>query len=51
MEQTAFFVVGITLVVVALIVSVVGLRYPGFPGSRLVLAGGMLLWFRRRGWL
>jgi plastocyanin len=40
MEQTAFFVVGIALVVVALIVSVVGLRYPGFPGSRLALAGG-----------
>jgi plastocyanin len=40
MEQTAFFIVGITLVVVALVVSVIGLRDPGFPGSRTALAGG-----------
>jgi plastocyanin len=40
MEQTAFYVVGIALVVVALVVSAIGLRFPGFPGSRLVLAGG-----------
>jgi plastocyanin len=40
MEQTAFFAIGIALVVVALIVSVVGLRYERFPGSRLALAVG-----------
>jgi len=40
MEQTAFFIVGIVLVVVALVVSITGLRYPGFPGSRMALAGG-----------
>jgi plastocyanin len=43
MEQTAFFVVGIALVVAALVVSITGLRYPGFPGSRPVLAGGAAL--------
>jgi|SRR5918994_1033042 plastocyanin len=43
MEQTAFFVVGIALVVVALVVSISGLRYPGFPGSRPALAGGAAL--------
>jgi plastocyanin len=40
MEQTAFFVIGIALVVIALVVSVVGLRYERFPGSRLTLAAG-----------
>jgi len=43
MEQTAFFVVGIALVVTALVVSISGLRYPGFPGSRPALAGGAAL--------
>ena len=40
MEQTAFFVIGIALVVIALVVSVVGLRYERFPGSRLALGAG-----------
>ncbi|HZA88915.1 MAG TPA: plastocyanin/azurin family copper-binding protein [Solirubrobacterales bacterium] len=40
MEQTAFFVIGIALVVIALVVSVIGLRYERFPGSRLALAAG-----------
>ncbi len=40
MEQTAFFVIGIALVLIALTVSVIGLRYERFPGSRLVLAAG-----------
>jgi plastocyanin len=40
MEQTAFFVIGIVLVVSALIVSVIGLRYERFPSSRPVLAAG-----------
>jgi uncharacterized cupredoxin-like copper-binding protein len=40
MEQTAFFVIGIALVVIALTVSVIGLRYERFPRSRLALAGG-----------
>jgi plastocyanin len=43
MEQTAFYVIGLTLVVIALAVSVVGLRFERFPGSRLALAGGALL--------
>jgi plastocyanin len=40
MEQTAFYVIGIGLVVVALIVSVIGLRFERFPGSRVALAAG-----------
>jgi plastocyanin len=40
MEQTAFYVVGVALVVIALIVSVIGLRNERFPGSRLALAAG-----------
>jgi plastocyanin len=40
MEQTAFYVVGIALVVTALVVSVIGLRNDRFPGSRLALAAG-----------
>jgi plastocyanin len=40
MEQTAFFVIGIALVVIALVVAVAGLRYERFPGSRLTLAAG-----------
>ena len=40
MEQTAFFVLGIALVVIALTVSVIGLRVERFPGSRLALAAG-----------
>jgi hypothetical protein len=34
MEKTGFFVIGLALVAVAVIVSVIGLRYPRFPGSR-----------------
>jgi len=40
MEQTAFYVIGIALVAIALVVSVVGLRSGRFPGSRLTLAAG-----------
>jgi len=40
MEQTAFYVLGIALVVIALTVSVIGLRVERFPGSRLALAAG-----------
>jgi plastocyanin len=40
MEQTAFIVIGIALVVIALVVSVIGLRFEHFPGSRLALAAG-----------
>ena len=35
MEKTQFFVIGITLVVIAVVVSTIGLRYPKFPGSRM----------------
>ncbi|MGH2993657.1 MAG: plastocyanin/azurin family copper-binding protein [Solirubrobacterales bacterium] len=40
MEETTFYVLGIVLVVVALILAVAGLRSERFPGSRLVLAAG-----------
>jgi plastocyanin len=40
-EQTAFYVVGIVLVVVALAVSFGGLRFKDFPPSRGMLAGGI----------
>jgi plastocyanin len=43
MEQTAFFVIGIALVLIALVVSVIGLRSESFPGSRLALATGAAL--------
>ena len=43
MEETAFFVIGIALVVIAVVVSVIGLRYERFPGSRLTLVGGAAL--------
>ncbi len=43
MEQTAFFVIGIALVVIALTVSVIGLRVERFPGTRLALAAGIAL--------
>lgn len=39
MEQTLFYVFGITLVVCALAVTAVGLRFEGFPGSRGLLVG------------
>jgi plastocyanin len=43
MEQTAFYVVGIALVLISLVVSVIGLRSEGFPGSRLALTAGAAL--------
>ena len=43
MEETAFFVIGIALVVIAVVVSVIGLRYERYPGSRLTLVGGAAL--------
>jgi plastocyanin len=39
MEETLFYVLGIALVLSALVVSALGLRSQGFPGSRVVLAG------------
>lgn len=39
MEETLFYVFGITLVVAALVVSAVGLRWEKFPGSRVASAG------------
>jgi plastocyanin len=41
MEETTFYVLGVALVVIALIVSVIGLRTERFPTSRLALAGGV----------
>lgn len=44
MEQTAFFVIGIVLVVIALTVAAIGLRFERFPGSRVaMLLGASLL--------
>jgi len=43
MEETVFIVIGITLVVIAVVVSVIGLRYERFPGSRLTLVAGAAL--------
>lgn len=40
MEETTFYVLGVALVVIALILSVAGLRSESFPTSRLVLAAG-----------
>jgi mono/diheme cytochrome c family protein len=37
MDETLFYVFGITLVVSALVVSAVGLRFKGFPASRAAL--------------
>jgi plastocyanin len=39
MEQTAFYIVGIVLVVLAVVVSALGLRNVSFPGSRGALTG------------
>src|SRR3954471_15311927 len=38
-NQTVFYILGISLVVSALIVSAVGLRLPSFPPNRGVLTG------------
>ena len=35
MEKTGFYVVGLALVAIAVVVSVIGLRFPKFPGSRV----------------
>jgi plastocyanin len=43
-EHTLFFTLGIALVVSALVLAAVGLRFEGFPPSRLALAG-VVLWF------
>ena len=43
MNETLFFVIGLSLVALALIVSAVGLRMEKFPPSRGVLIGGTLL--------
>ena len=42
MNETVFFVLGISLVVVALVVSFVGLRFDKFPPSRGILIGGTI---------
>lgn len=39
MDKTLFYALGITLVVAALAVSAVGLKFPSFPPSRAALAG------------
>ena len=41
MNETLFYVLGIALVVVALVVSAIGLRFERFPASRGVLALGL----------
>jgi uncharacterized cupredoxin-like copper-binding protein len=41
MEETTFYVLGIALVVIALVVSVIGLRSERFPTTRLALAAGV----------
>jgi plastocyanin len=43
-EHTLFFTLGIALVVSALVLAAVGLRFEGFPPNRLALAG-VVLWF------
>jgi mono/diheme cytochrome c family protein len=40
-NQTLFFILGISLVVVALVVSFAGLRFKNFPPSRVVLVAGV----------
>jgi mono/diheme cytochrome c family protein len=42
LNHTAFFVLGLALVAVALIVSFLGLRFDKFPSSRHVLIGGTI---------
>lgn len=42
MNHTLFFVLGLSLVAIALIVSFVGLRFERFPTSRGVLVGGTI---------
>ena len=40
-NETLFFILGISLVVVALVVSFAGLRFKNFPPSRIALIGGV----------
>ena len=42
MNETAFYVLGIALVIVALVVSFAGLRFEKFPTTRGLLIGGTL---------
>ena len=42
LNHTAFFVLGLSLVAIAVIVSFIGLRFDKFPTSRAVLVGGVL---------
>jgi mono/diheme cytochrome c family protein len=42
MNETVFFVLGIALVVVALVVSFLGLRFEKFPPTRAILVGATL---------
>src|SRR6478735_980032 len=42
-HQTLFFICGISLVVIAVVVSFVGLRLQKFPASRALLAGGIAI--------
>src|SRR3954469_12018825 len=42
-NQTVFFILGISLVVIALVVSFAGLRFKNFPASRALLLGGVSL--------
>jgi len=41
LNHTAFFVLGLALVAIALVVSFVGLRFEKFPTSRAILVGGI----------
>jgi mono/diheme cytochrome c family protein len=43
MNETLFFVLGLGLVVIAFVVSVIGLRFERFPGSRGLLVGATVL--------
>lgn len=43
MNETLFYILGISLVVLALVVSFLGLRFDKFPASRALLVGGVAL--------
>lgn len=42
LNHTAFFVLGLSLVAIALVVTFIGLRFDKFPASRALLVGGTL---------
>src|SRR3954451_20255946 len=42
MNETLFYVFGIALILSAVVVSVVGLRFENFPATRAILAGTVL---------